>query len=223
MKIWTIIYFSVLIIVQFFINLGLTTEICGFSQYSVALKQTIIPWLFIFGTINILLITFPNWLNPFSNTIGYLFAYITGVNGFLKSILKDRGQVNLNKNESNMITAINNVYDDKSLLINSMTMTNLPIWWDSMKKGGLFKQGVGEKQYEELKSYIKLKTSISEYIWYALTGVLVTSVSYNSILNTGCVQSAEEMQKRHDDYVKKEAQIQDAQQDTDQIVYKTYE
>ena len=223
MKIWTIIYFSVLIIVQFFINLGLTTEICGFSQYSVALKQTIIPWLFIFGTINILLISFPNWLNPFSNTIGYLFAYITGVNGFLKSILKDRGQVNLNKNESNMITAINNVYDDKSLLINSMTMTNLPIWWDSMKKGGLFKQGVGEKQYEELKSYIKLKTSISEYIWYALTGVLVTSVSYNSILNTGCVQSAEEMQKRHDDYVKKEAQIQDAQQDTDQIVYKTYE
>lgn len=223
MKIWTIIYFSVLIIVQFFINLGLTTEICGFSQYSVALKQTIIPWLFIFGTINILLISFPNWLNPFSNTIGYLFAYITGVNGFLKSILKDRGQVNLNKNESNMITAINNVYDDKSLLINSMTMTNLPIWWDSMKKGGLFKQGVGEKQYEELKSYIKLKTSISEYIWYALSGVLVTSVSYNSILNTGCVQSAEEMQKRHDDYVKKEAQIQDAQQDTDQIVYKTYE
>ena len=83
-QLWTIIYFLILIVVQFFINVGLTKEICGFEQYGVALQQTIIPWVFVFGLLNILLMVFPNWLNPFSNTIGYLFASITGVNGFLK-------------------------------------------------------------------------------------------------------------------------------------------
>ena len=121
-KIWSFIYFLILIVAQFFINLGLTTEICGFTQYTVALKTTLIPWVLIFGSIYILLMVFPNWLSPFSNTFGYFFAYISGINGFFKSILKERGSFKLNKSESSMVNAINNVYDDKSLLINSMTI-----------------------------------------------------------------------------------------------------
>ena len=34
--------------------------------------------------------------------------------------------------------------------------------------------------------------------------VLVTSVSYNSIINSGCSQSVEEMEKRHNEYLEKE-------------------
>ena len=93
MKIWTLIYFLILIITQFFINLGLTNEICGFKQYNVAFTTTIIPWVFIFGSIFLILKVFPNWLEPFSNTFGYFFTYITGVNGFFKSILKDKNTV----------------------------------------------------------------------------------------------------------------------------------
>ena len=43
-KIWTMVYFLVLIVVQFFINLSLTNEICGFTQYSIAFRTTFIPW-----------------------------------------------------------------------------------------------------------------------------------------------------------------------------------
>jgi len=222
-KIWTIIYFLVLIIVQFLINLGLSNEICGSTQYSIALRQTIIPWVFIFGLINLLLIFFPNWLNPFSNTIGYFFAYVTGVNKFLKSILKDRKTLDLGPNKSELLTAINNVYDDKSLLINSMTMPNLSLWWESMKKGGLLKDNVGEKEFIELEGYVKLKTTVSEFIWFALTGMLVTSISYNGILNSGCTQSAEEMQQRHDEYVANEEKIKQSQENKDQTIYKSYE
>jgi len=53
----------------------------------------------------------------------------------------------LGANQSEMISAINNVYDDKSLLINSMTLDNLPMWWQSMSKGGLLKSGVGESHF----------------------------------------------------------------------------
>jgi len=224
-KIWTGIYFLILILVQFFINLGLTNEICGFTQYSVALKTTIIPWLFIFGLLNVLLMAFPSWLGPFSNTIGYLFAYITGINGFFKSIIKDRKTLDLGPQKADMITAINNVYEDKSLIINSMTLSNLPLWWETMKKGGLLKAGVGEGHYNELMGFIKMKTEIAEFMWYALTGILVTSVSYNYILNSGCTQSVEEMEKRHEEFVQQEQEMAKAQQNKQdgQIIYKTFE
>lgn len=224
-KIWGGVYFLLLILFQFGINLGLTNEICGFNQYSVALKTTIIPWLFIFGILNILLMSFPSWLSPFSNTIGYMFAYITGINTFFKSILKDRATLKGGPEQSSMINAINNVYEDKSLLINSMTLTNVSVWWETMKKGGLLKSDVGDNQYQELLQYIKMKTEIAEFIWFALTGILVTSISYNYILNSGCTQSVEEMEKRHNEYVNQEKQIQNDQQQkqSSQTIYKTYE
>jgi septin family protein len=164
-------------------------------------------------------------LSPFSNTVGYFFAYVTGVNSLFKSILKDRKTLNLGPKQADMLTAINNVYEDKSLLINSMTLTNLPLWWENMSKGGLLKQGANNTHYKDLMGFIKLKTEIAEFMWYALTGVLVTSVSYNSIVNSGCSQSVEEMEKRHDEYLEKEKQINDDKQkkSDSQIVYKTYE
>lgn len=225
LKIWSIIYFLVLIVVQFFINLGLTSEICGSAQYGVALKTTLIPWLLVFGSINLLLFVFPSWLSPFSNTIGYLFAYITGVNGFLKSILKDKAAQKGGPNQSEMISAINNVYDDKSLLINSMTASNLPNWWESMTKGGLLKSGIGDSHYTELSNYVKMKNEIAEFIWYALAGILTTSISYNTILNSGCTKSVEEMEKRHQDYMAQEQKIAAEQKESEskQTVYKSYE
>ena len=70
-----------------------------------------------------------------------------------------------------------------------------------------------------------MKTEVAEFMWYALTGTLVTSISYNSIINSGCTQSVEEMEKRHDEYLEKEKQIsEDNKNKSDkQIVYKTYE
>ena len=224
-KIWTIIYFLVLIVVQFFINLGLTSEICGSAQYGVALRTTLLPWLLVFGSINLLLFVFPAWLSPFSNTIGYLFAYITGVNGFLKSILKDKAAQKVGPNQSEMISAINNVYDDKSLLINSMTASNLPNWWESMTKGGLLKSGIGDSHYLELSNFVKMKDEIAQFIWYALAGTLTTSISYNSILNSGCTKSVEEMEKRHQAYMAQEKKIAEEQKESEsnQTVYKSYE
>ena len=225
MKIWTISYFLVLIVVQFFINLGLTKDICGSTQYATALMTTLLPWLFIFGSVTVLLMFFPAWLNPFSNTIGYLFAYITGVNAFFQSILKDKAAQTTGQNKSEMISAINHVYEDKSLLINSMTMSNLPLWWENMKTGGLLKSGVGDAQFNELTNFIKMKTEIASFVWYALAGILTTSVSYNAILNSGCTKSIAEMEKRHQSYMEQEKQIAAKQKTTQdkQMVYKSYE
>ena len=48
-----------------------------------------------------------------------------------------------------------------------------------------------------------MKDTVSEYIWYMLTGTLVTSVSYNYVVNKGCHQSVKEMKKRRKAYEKR--------------------
>ena len=93
-----------------------------------------------------------------------------------------------------------------------------------MKAANILKPSANEEDYNTLKSYITLKNDISEYIWYMLTGGLVTSVSYNYIVNSGCKQSVDEMKKRHDEYIEKDAEITDAKKNTeDPIVYKSFE
>ena len=39
---------------------------------------------------------------------------------------------------------------------------------------------------EKLKNLVILKQSVSYFTWYALTGALVISVSYNYLVNTAC-------------------------------------
>jgi|TARA_B110000967_G_scaffold195695_1_gene225482 hypothetical protein len=216
------IYFLTLIIVQFFINLQLTSDICNESQYGIAMTTTIFPWVFIFGILVILLKIFPNWLSPFSNTFGYLFTYITGVNEFLMEILKSKS--------TNSNSAIEKIYENKSLLINSITLENISDWWKKMsdKNSGILKSNMGNEQsdnFKKLEKFIRLKTNVAEFIWYILTGILVTSVSYNYILNSGCTQSAEEMEKRHNEYLEQENKLASTKksQEKNKIIYKTYE
>jgi hypothetical protein len=173
-----------------------------------------------FGIMVILLKIFPNWLSPFSNTFGYLFTYITGVNEFLMEILKSKS-----KN-----SAIEKIYENKSLLINSITLENISDWWKTMSNNnnGILESNVGNEQsdnFKKLEKFIKLKTNVAEFIWYALTGILVTSVSYNYILNSGCSQSAEEMEKRHSEYLEQEKKLATTKkaQEKNKIIYKTYE
>ena len=45
-----------------------------------------------------------------------------------------------------------------------------------------------------------MKHTISEFIWNLLTGFLVTSVSYNYIINMGCKKSVKDMEKRYNSY-----------------------
>jgi hypothetical protein len=57
---------------------------------------------------------------------------------------------------------------------------------------------------KRLFDFIRLKDIVAEYIWYMLTGTLVTSVGYNYLANKGCSQSVKEINKRHKEYEEQE-------------------
>ena len=61
--------------------------------------NTIIPWIIIFGVMNIDLIIFPGWVSPFANTFGYGAMNLLGLKDLLKVIL------NLDKDNPDIMLA----------------------------------------------------------------------------------------------------------------------
>jgi hypothetical protein len=174
---------------------------CGSRQWNTALLVTLIPWVVIFGILNVVLMIFPGWLAPFSNTFGYGIARLMGVGDLLDKIFKAK----LEASDKVMVEALEHIYSDKSLLINEITTSNFERFWVNMSS--LFKPGVATNidLKQQLNSFIRLKDIVAEYIWYLLTGGLVTSVGYNYVVNAGCSQSLKDM-KRRDKHFNENAQ-----------------
>ena len=207
------IYIIGTILSQFMINIGLINSICGNSNYGSAFLVTIIPWGLIFGLLYGSLTMFPGWKAPFSNTIGYIITRIGGIRTLLvDNILK---QKNNDKNlNSSMMKALNHIYSDPSLLINEITPNNFSNFWQSMKNSGLLKSNVTEISKTKLRNLVILKDIISEFLWYILTGFLITSFSYNQVISQGCQTSVAEMKRRHEDYEKQVKKDEDEKQKT---------
>jgi hypothetical protein len=183
------VYLLLLIIGQYAINLELTKSMCGTIQYDTALFITLIPWVFIFGLLYAVLSLFPGWIIPFSNTFGYGVTKLMGINTVLTNILKPKGE-----ETEGMLWKI---YSDKSLLINSISQDDFENFWNS-SLGSVINTDATDLDENKIKfkNLIRLKDIIGEYIWYLLTGALVTSVSFNYVVNKGCKQSVKEMEKR---------------------------
>lgn len=84
----TFLFFLVLIIGEYFINLAMSKDICGFDQEKTALIATVLPWFLVLGVLKAALIVFPGWLLPFSNTFGYMFvSAVTDLKDVFNNIL----------------------------------------------------------------------------------------------------------------------------------------
>ena len=208
-KIFMGVYVLLIIVGEYFINLNLTNTMCGTNQWETAMLVTIIPWVIIFGLLNVMLMVFPGWLSPFSNTFGYGIARLAGLNGLMNEIIEPDIKDTSSKQMKSMQEALAHIYSDRSLLVNEITQTNFDNFWQKMSV--VFKKGVVNNQLlkEKLRNMVRLKDLVAQYLWYMLTGILVTSVGYNYTVNVGCSQSVQEMQKRHDDYEEDMAKLQE--------------
>ena len=236
--IYTIIYYLGVVVSQYFINLTAISSRCGNTNYYLAFMVTIVPWVFIFGLLNIMLAQFPGWKAPFSNTFGYLIANAAGARDLLiDHILKDDFTSRLTPGKKDVantqeggrkkkqkggdssklaVEAVQHIYSDPSLLINEITPGTYDQFWNKMTP--LFKDGADEYK-ADLYKLIELKELVSEGLWYLLTGSLITSVSANYIMNGDCGTSADEMKKRHADYEKQQKKVEEAKSSETKKVY----
>lgn len=194
-----IIYIGTLVAVQITINSSLAKTICNNPQATTTgVVATIFPMLFIFGLLQLLLTIFPGWLEPFSNTFGYGIAKIAGAEKAVRDVLKAGTGGEISK-------AINNIYNDPSIFLNQFNyndQTDFDIKWGKSKDLFLPDTGIGSLKYNEFKNMVKLKDLVSQFVWYMLAGILVTSRSYNYIINQPCSLTPAVAEKIASDYAK---------------------
>lgn len=181
-----IAFISFVFISQFFLNYMATSQLCGKAQPKIAFLNTVIPWLFIFGSIVFLLEMFPGWKSPFSNTFGYLVVVLLGIKGVFQKMMPAR-------HTNKMIEAI---YNDKSMLINEFTPSNFEDMYAKSLRQGIFTPEATEYKSTFL-NMVRLKDYVAEFIWYILTGGLIIAISYNSMSSAKCFKDAETMKEEH--------------------------
>jgi len=224
-----IIYFILILVSQFILNIYLAKQMCNSpSNVGTAAVATIIPWVLIFGLLNLLLTVFPGWLAAFSNTIGYAVASIIGVSSLFTEKLLNVG----NPPNRDALKVIQNILSDPSTIINTLTDENVLNFWNKSVEVQLFNDklkpitnvnDLNSPLFSELKKYIMVKNLVSYFIWYLLTGILITSISYNYMLSIPCVQTPKQARASAAQFLanKKNAQTSADAAKSNAPVYKT--
>lgn len=217
----TFLFFLVLIIGEYFINLAMSKDICGFDQEKTALLATVIPWFLVLGALKSALVVFPGWLTPFSNTFGYIFVSVaTDLTDVFNNILTpqfdlapapaaaasgqkgggggDDGDIPKDdvKNKRDIGRALEQIYTDQSIILNELGLDNLDRFWDSFKESRLIRTSAKIEDLEKIRKFLMMKTIVGEFVWLVLCGMLVVSISYNYLLNMGCSFTPEQQKIR---------------------------
>lgn len=195
----TLIYFLGIIIGMFGLNMAMTKEVCGTTQTGTAIMITSVPWLTIFGIMMIMIRIFPGWLMPFSNTFGYLIVKIANIEKVMGDIIAPKASTDNSIESKQTAYAIEQIYSNKSLIINELSEANFENFWNRTKNAGLLTSNAEESK-DKLFNLIRLKNIVSEIIWSLLSGILAIAISNNYVADTACVRSTKEMIERMNQY-----------------------
>lgn len=212
-----------ILIGEFMISIGMIKTVCGFEQWGFGALVTFVPWILITGLIKFILMIRPGWLTPFSNTIGYfLSSAIFGLTTAFRELLKPKNLVPPtaaaaastgsaeNGDAKDVAKALQQIYDDDSLLINQFTPDNVE---ETIRKfssvGLMYTLNEYEKEHKEdpsaiavynkyveaIKKAVWFKLFVSEFIWLLMAGILTISVTFNYIVNYGCKMTPDQIGK----------------------------
>ena len=196
-------YFILVTLVQFSINSSIITSACGGSakeNFGAAGMLTFIPWIFIFGILIMVLITFPGFKTVFADVIGY-YVVAKKANDVLTELLVDsRVQPNMENLPADQKAKVQSAADaiikimgNNAVLINKIQPENFNNYWNTLIP--LMKQGMDKNS--EIKSrlfdLVVMRDLIGEVMWYVYTGVLLTFLVGLKIASRGCNSSPETM------------------------------
>jgi len=195
-------YCVLILLGSFFINYNISKSICpndNINLYTLILN-TLFPWLFIFGSIFSILLVFDTWHRPFSNTLGYFVIKLLGIEKLFENILKKDSQ---DSQDQNVLQAILNMKTNKSIFINELDEE--PTWFsefiDQLEKANIIKEKTTpdmEKSIMEIYKLIVIKNSVGRFVWFFLSGIIISTVTYNNIINSSCNQSKTSILQEYD-------------------------
>jgi len=223
-----IIYFLLVVVVQFALNSGVIVNKCGGSvsqNVGAAAVMTFIPWVLIFGSLMLVLIAFPGFKSAFSNVIGY-FVVAGEANNVLTTLLVNQetkiaidGETNTTPEKKQELSkaaeAILKLCGNMSVLINQIVPSNFEEYWSLLKPLMKPEYQTSDEQSTELKTkllnLVVRRDNIGEALWYVYTAVLLISVIQYNLTTRGCVKDPSAMEASHQAFLKEE-EIQNQQQ-----------
>lgn len=191
------IYIVCVLVSQFFINLKSTQNICGTNQPTMAIMITLVPWIFVFGSLILLLTLFPGWKSPFSNTFGYILTKIMGIQEAFNNIL-------VSDSKNKMLAKL---YEDNSLMINEITPSNFEDFWQHFTKSNLLNKTANTYK-NQLYNFVKMKDIVSETIWYLLSGNIILSIGENYLTTMKCRKSVATMKEQHEEWEEEKNKVE---------------
>jgi hypothetical protein len=211
-------YLGLVVVSQLFLNIGYLMSKCGGSldkNIGAAALFTFIPWILIFGVMLAVLIIFPSFKSAFSNVIGY-YVVAGGANDIFGSILlgtdlNEMIESTKDETEKNKLTkaaeAIIKICGNKSILINKMNPNNFLQIWETLKPLMVTGSYENLEIKQKLLELVILKDNIGEAFWYLYTSILISSIVYYNLATRGCVKSVDQIKSEHDNYIKKEEEL----------------
>jgi hypothetical protein len=212
----TIVYYCSVVLSQLYIAYEISKKTCGTPQIGDIFIWSIIPWVIIFFSLNLLLRLFPGWKAPFSNTFGYLITRIMGIKGLFNKLIKS----DFNANDKGLSKIAEYIFEDQSMLINEMTPENFDLSVKKLDKLWDKSQADFSKNMNSLRYLVTLKDYISEMIWFLLTGVLTISISSMGLLSSKCNKSVSQIKDEVEKYKEEiKAQKQNEKDKKERIYY----
>lgn len=186
----SIIYGLVVVLIQIIKNVKNVNIRCGSGNSDWGIIHTLVPNIFIFGLTIMLVMAFPAWKSPFSNTIGYLVS-MSPLGGNIKRSFNGLMLDSKNKN------LVKEIMTDSSMMINEITPDNFELFIKKMKNNGLISSGgnIEDKNrfLANLYNGVYVKDLVSKSLWYLLSGLISITIAYNSILGMECQKSLEKI------------------------------
>ena len=217
-----VIYGLLTIIVQFILLGFLTKSTTGSFNWGAAALHGLIPWVVLFGSIIAVLFFFPGWKAPFSNTFGYLITLMLGVKAIFHSILKPSNEI---KNNPKLSKAMEEIYSDESMMINTFTPENFDTKINEYKgimKNELKNASPSDIAFSGLKKMVYVKDITSEFLWLILSGLLIVSMSSMQVISSDPIPSSDaidEKQMKYSEELAKKAK-ENADKKSKETVYK---
>lgn len=195
-----------------------------------AVIYTLIPWIFIFGVMIVVIFMYPRLKSIFSDVIGYFFI-AKSANNLLLEILKDTNIDNIIQNEKDPNEKIKyetaakdimKIYGNKSILINEMFPDNFISIWEGLKslmKPGMYESGGPENKKQELLNLVIYRDNIGEALWYIYTALLVGSIVYYNLASRECVKDVNSIKIEYDKYEKEQEEREKQEEINNSVVY----
>jgi len=214
------IYLTLVILIQFLINIAAVNSKCGGNltdNLAPAGLMTLFPWLLIFGAIIIVLIMYPGFKMAFSDVIGYFYVAGTANKVMTELLINKNIQQNIDgsqmnetekANMENAADAIIKICGNTSILINQIVPSNFDKYWEILHPLMKTKYQTDGPETttmrKQLFNLVVMRDSIGEMLWYIYTGILLTSIVQMKISTTPCYVSKATMEKNYKNYLAEE-------------------